>query len=114
MAKVAAIAVVKTTEDNHRQRKPSPGYPKRDRFKYLCRGCDTDFASLTAFDRHRTGTFDYDYEKGVLMDPPRYDGRRCRSYDEMESKKMELDKNGSWCIPPSENAREFFKKVRTL
>ena len=84
------------------------GYQEREGYKYLCRGCDTDFSSLTAFDRHRTGTFDYDYEKGILMDPLREDGRRCRSYDEMEDKGMLRDSRGRWSIPLSEQAREFF------
>ena len=84
------------------------GYERRERINYLCRGCNVDFSSLAAFDKHRTGTFDYDYS------PDREDGRRCRSYDEMEAKGMAVDKNGRWGIQLSENAQEFFNKVRTL
>lgn len=50
-----------------------PGYRPQN----FCRGCGRDFSSVENFDRHRTGTYDYDYS----IDRP--DGRRCRDDDEL-------------------------------
>jgi hypothetical protein len=59
-----------------------PGY----RVLSYCTSCGCDFASDTLFDRHRTGTHDYTYSEGAKMDPPREDGRRCLTRDEMRAK----------------------------
>jgi hypothetical protein len=42
-----------------------------------CADCGLDFASVTAFDRHRVGKHAYTYVEGLRLDPPRTDGRRC-------------------------------------
>ena len=59
----------------------------------LCRTCRTDFASVAAFDRHRTGRHEYRFSF------ERLDGRRCMSDDEMLTAGMELDPRGRWTIP---------------
>jgi hypothetical protein len=56
----------------------------------LCRTCNTDFASLAAFDKHRTGVHEY------LWSPDREDGRRCLIGDELLEAGMELDPKGRW------------------
>jgi hypothetical protein len=58
----------------------------------LCRGCNEDFASASAFDRHRTGTHRY------LWSAEREDGRRCLDDAEMLDAGMEPDKRGGWRI----------------
>ena len=68
----------------------------------LCRGCDTDFASVAAFDRHRTGTHDYPYSEGLQMTPTREDGRRCMAPEEMLEHGMEVDPRSRWRVVLSE------------
>jgi hypothetical protein len=51
-------------------------------YRNLCRGCGVDFASVSAFDRHRTGTYVYTFAEGLELDPPQEDGRRCLDVDE--------------------------------
>ena len=51
-----------------------------------CRSCNTDFASVAAFDRHRTGVREYLFAEGLLLEPPREDGRRCLAPEEMEGR----------------------------
>jgi hypothetical protein len=58
----------------------------------LCRACNTDFASLTAFDKHRVGVHEYTWS------PDREDGRRCLIGDELLDAGMELDSKGRWRI----------------
>ena len=55
----------------------------------LCRSCDKDFASVSAFDRHRTGDHELDY-------PEQEEGRRCRNEQEMIEAEMERDRSGRW------------------
>jgi hypothetical protein len=64
----------------------------------LCVACSKDFASVAAFDRHRTGTHEYDFAQGLRFDIPREDGRRCMDEDEMIEVGMELDPRGRWRI----------------
>jgi hypothetical protein len=42
-----------------------------------CRSCSTDFSSVTAFDRHRVGVYEYAWSSD------REDGRRCLIGDEL-------------------------------
>jgi hypothetical protein len=65
----------------------------------LCAGCKSDFASVKAFDTHRTGSHAFTFAAGLAKDPPRIDGRRCRDEDEMLKTGLELDTRGRWCIP---------------
>jgi hypothetical protein len=64
----------------------------------LCRACGCDFASLAAFDRHRTGVHAYTYSEGLRRDPPVDDGRRCLDAAEMREAGMEGDARGRWRI----------------
>ena len=69
-----------------------------------CRSCRTDFAGISAFDRHRTGTHEYLYVDG--LDRGVEDGRRCLDAGEMNDLGMDVDRNGRWHIPPSPVERE--------
>lgn len=66
----------------------------------LCRSCETDFSSVAAFDRHRTGTHEYTFLEGIELG--REDGRRCMDPDEMLEAGMEVDSRGRWRIALSE------------
>jgi hypothetical protein len=55
-----------------------------------CRACSTDFASLAAFDKHRTGVHEY------LWSTDLPDGRRCLRESELLEVGMELDSKGRW------------------
>lgn len=57
----------------------------------VCRTCGLDFSSVAAFDAHRVGQHAYTYEEGLLFDPPRLDGRRCLSRDEMRTRGCAID-----------------------
>jgi hypothetical protein len=77
----------------------------------LCRGCDTDFASVAAFDRHHTGTRDYTFREDLAMDPSRDDGRRCLDPDEMLEAGMKVDPSGRWRVALSEAAQYRLKQL---
>jgi hypothetical protein len=64
----------------------------------FCASCETDFASVGAFDRHRIGVHAYTFQEGQRLDPPREDGRRCMSASEMQAAGMEVDPRGRWRI----------------
>ena len=72
--------------------------PERNPTVNLCCACDTDFASVSAFDKHRIGKHAYTYSEGLKFDPPVEDGRRCMDVDEMTAAGMELDARGRWTI----------------
>jgi hypothetical protein len=59
-----------------------PGY----RVLSYCTSCGCDFTGDDLFERHRVGVHDYTYSEGAKMDPPREDGRRCLTRDEMRAK----------------------------
>jgi hypothetical protein len=64
----------------------------------LCR-CGCDFASVSAFDRHRTGSYEYTFAEGLELDPSRDDGRRCLDADEMLEAGMVPDVRGrGWSL----------------
>lgn len=56
-----------------------------------CVRCGLQFGSVSAFDRHRVGVYEYTFVQGLDMTPPREDGRRCLGADEMRELR---DKNG--------------------
>jgi hypothetical protein len=64
-----------------------------------CSACRTDFASVAAFDKHRTGKHEYDFD----FDHP--DGRRCLAPDEMLAAGMELDPRGRWRLKLTDTER---------
>jgi hypothetical protein len=80
----------------------------------LCRSCNQDFSSVAMFDRHRVGKHAYLYREGLNMDPPREDGRRCLSVEEMTGKGWERDRRGRWSDPRERlRAREGFSAKRS-
>lgn len=62
----------------------------------LCRSCGLDFTSVRDFDSHRVGVHEYTYWEGLRMDPPREDGRRCLTIEEMRAKGWALDTHRRW------------------
>lgn len=48
-----------------------------------CSECRHDFTSTDYFDQHRIGVHAYTFSGGLLLDPPREDGRRCMDEDEI-------------------------------
>jgi hypothetical protein len=75
----------------------------------LCRACGSDFASVSAFARHRVGTHEYTFSEGLGQDPPVEGGRRCIDANEMQGAGMEKDPRGRWCIAADvERARRAF------
>jgi hypothetical protein len=79
-----------------------------------CRACGLDFASVSAFDRHRTGTHEYTFAQGLERDASVEDGRKCMDESEMREAGMEVDPRGRWCIAAdAERARLRFGGSRT-
>ncbi len=80
----------------------------------LCTVCGEDFGSVSAFDKHRVGTFDYTFTQGLDMDPPRENGRRCLGVDEFEAKGFVRNARGTWSDAKKlESARRAFHPSRT-
>jgi hypothetical protein len=65
----------------------------------LCRTCGADFASVKAFDAHRVGKHAYTYDEGLLLEPPREDGRRCLAVSEMVAMGWVRNRSGRWVHP---------------
>jgi hypothetical protein len=66
--------------------------------KNLCRSCNEDFGSLTAFDKHRIGTHSYTFLEGMDMNPPREDGRCCLDEAEMLERGFLKNSYGRWSV----------------
>lgn len=67
---------------------------------------------MAAFDRHRVGKHEYTYAEGLKLEPPREDGRRCMTVDEMQATGMELNGRGRWHIAEAtERSRAHFAKA---
>jgi hypothetical protein len=64
----------------------------------LCRSCNCDFGSVTAFDRHRIGKHDYTFLEGMRMEPAREDGRRCMDVEELEASGFVRNSRGRWSL----------------
>ena len=64
----------------------------------LCTACQTDFASVKAFDKHRVGRHAYLYAEGLEMSPQRLDGRRCLDAEEMRLLGIAPDRRGRWTM----------------
>ena len=73
----------------------------------LCSACRRDFASVAAFDKHRTGVHAYDFS----LERP--DGRRCMSEEEMLEAGMELDRKGRWSIPKTAAQLAFYEQYKS-
>jgi hypothetical protein len=65
----------------------------------LCGACGQDFASLEAFDRHRSGLHGFTFAERLAMTPPRYDGRRCLDPAELEAMGWQRNQRGRWFDP---------------
>jgi hypothetical protein len=65
----------------------------------ICRACNEDFGSVSAFDAHRVGVHVYTVAEGFAMDSPRDDGRRCMDADELEQAGWHRDSHGRWRRP---------------
>jgi hypothetical protein len=78
----------------------------------FCRTCFRDFSSVAAFDRHRTGVFDYTFTEGLGGEPPVEDGRRCMDRDEVLAAGMELDRTGRWRIVLTDKDRRRLAQLR--
>ncbi len=80
----------------------------------LCRSCGQDFSSVRGFDLHRVGVHAYTYSEGAAMDPPREDGRRCLSVDEMRELGWEKNDRGLWFDPENaKRTRDYFQERRS-
>lgn len=83
-----------------------------------CSSCGLDFASVGAFDAHRTGVHDYTFSEGMRMDPSREDGRRCLDLDELPEHGLEYRKTRQgvdcWGLVISEQARNRLSALRGL
>jgi hypothetical protein len=67
---------------------------------------------LSAFDRHRLGTYEYTHEQGLELAPPQEDGRRCIDGAEMIEAGMAPNAVGRWSIvAAAERARQRFAKA---
>jgi len=56
---------------------------------------------LYGFDAHRIGKHAYSLRKGLAMEPPREDGRRCLDADELRERGFTLDSRRRWRRPAS-------------
>jgi hypothetical protein len=61
-----------------------------------CATCGLDFSSVRAFDTHHVGKHQYTHEEGVAMKPPRDDGRRCLTEDELRAAGFSHNARGRW------------------
>jgi hypothetical protein len=75
-----------------------------------CRACREDFASLSAFDGHRTGTNTHTFREG--LERGREDGRRCLDPDELTAMGWHQDSSGRWKLPLSEAQRQRLAGMR--
>lgn len=71
-----------------------------------CGPCGEDFVSLDAFDEHRTGFHAFTFTEGIDMNPPRYDGRRCLSKEEMKDAGW-TQRAGKWQYPADWDSRSW-------
>jgi hypothetical protein len=60
----------------------------------FCPACGQDFGSVTGFDRHRVGRYDYP------ADDDHPDGRRCLTGEELLRLGMRPDRLGRWRLAP--------------
>jgi hypothetical protein len=58
-----------------------------------CAGCGAVFASLSAFDAHRTGVYEQRGKDGRLL---RRASRRCRTFVELLARGMQQNARGWW------------------
>lgn len=64
-----------------------------------CSPCGEDFKTLRAFDEHRVGFHAFTLAEGLNRTPPREDGRRCLSVDELVEAGWTQDDDLRWQVP---------------
>lgn len=64
--------------------------PEGYKVSSYCTSCGKDFSHDGLFDRHRIGTHEYTYSEGLKLDPPKVDGRRCKTEQEMMKSGMRM------------------------
>lgn len=74
-------------------------------FRNLCRSCEEDFSSVSAFERHRVGAHDLNY-------PEHENGRRCMDEEELLEAGYERDERGRWRIALREGERDRLVLLR--
>lgn len=77
-----------------------------------CASCGLQFTGTSGFDAHRTGAHAFTFREGLLLEPPREDGRRCLHPEEMVEAGMELDDRGRWGIVPSAKQLQGIARMR--
>lgn len=80
-----------------------------------CSNCQQDFAGSRDFDSHRVGTHAYTFWEGQHLDPPRADGRRCLSTQELLEDGWAQNEFGRWVHPREARRRVVSapRRVRT-
>jgi hypothetical protein len=73
-----------------------------------CTTCQKDFASLSAFDEHRTGRHAYTYAEGVAREPMVEDGRRCFATHELTDAGWTTDEQERWRFPDDWEMQAWF------
>jgi hypothetical protein len=70
----------------------------------VCGACGLDFGSVRAFDAHRVGVHAYTYPEGLRMTPPRDNGRRCLTSDELSALPgFARNARGRWSLAAHQN-----------
>jgi hypothetical protein len=72
----------------------------------LCRSCNKDFGSLSAFDAHWVGKHEYRWS------PEHEDGRRCLDEEELTELGWHRDSHGRFRQPISDEARITLASLR--
>jgi hypothetical protein len=72
----------------------------------LCRCCNEDFGSVTAFDAHRVGKHEYPWS------PEQEDGRRCLDTEDLKERGWHRDSRGRWRRPIRYEAVLRFRQSR--
>jgi hypothetical protein len=72
----------------------------------LCRSCNKDFGSLSAFDAHWLGKHEYRWS------PELEDGRRCLDSEELTEKGWKQDRYGRWRQPIDAKALLRLRETR--
>jgi hypothetical protein len=71
----------------------------------LCCACGEDFGSLSGFDAHRVGKYEYRWS-------PEQDGRRCLDEEELLALRWHRDMHGRWRTPITKEDRERLASLR--
>ena len=81
----------------------------------VCGACGLDFGSVKAFDAHRVGVHEYTFEQGMAMIPPRHNGRRCLTEDEIatsEQPRFARNAYGRWSLSEHRARGEALRENR--